>query len=60
MYDVGSHNPPPWGLTSSLAHCLASDYDTICNGRPNPPLADIVFLAFFSFRLPLKVLKRVC
>ena len=42
---------PLRGTTSSLAHCLMSGSDTICNS-PDPPLAYIVL-----FRLPLKVFK---
>ena len=50
---VGSHNPPPWGPTSSLAHHLVSDSNTNCNS-PNPRLADIVLFGFSLSSFPSK------
>ena len=47
---------PLRGSTSSLAHCLGSGSDTICN-RPSPPLLDIVLFWLFPFGLPLKIFK---
>ena len=46
------------GLAFSLAHISMSDSYTICNSSSSP-LADIVFFGFFSFGLPLKILKRI-
>ena len=41
--DLGSHNPPSLGPTSSLAHHPVSGSNTICNSLSlSPPLADIV------------------
>ena len=49
--DVRSHNPPPWGPTSSLAYRPMSGSDTICNS-PSPPIANIVIfgLSLLDFR----------
>ena len=58
--NVGSHNPPPLGPMSSLAHPPVFGSNTICNG-PNPTLAEIVLLFGLSLPgLPLKVLIHVC
>ena len=56
--NVGSHNPPPWGSTSSLTHRSVFASYNICNS-PSPRLANIVIfeLSLSGFS---RFLKRVC
>ena len=57
--DVRSHNSPPWRLSFSLAHCLVSGFDTICNS-PSPSIVDIVRFGPLRIAVNLTVLKRDC
>ena len=57
--DVGSHNPPPWGPTSLLAHRSVSGSDAICNSLSSP-LAWIIYFGPLCIAVSLTVLKCVC
>ena len=56
--NVGSHNPPPWESTFSLAYRPMSGSNSICNSQ-NSPLADIVRFGLLRIVISLMVLKRV-
>lgn len=57
--DVGSHNPPPWGPASLLAHRSVSGSDAICNSLSSP-LAGIIYFGPLRIAVSLTVLKCVC
>ena len=57
--DVGSHNPPPWGPASLLAHRSVSGSDAICNSLSSP-LAGIIYFGPLRIAVSLTVLKSVC
>ena len=57
--NVGSHNPPPWGPASLLAHRSVSGSNAICNSLSSP-LAGIIYFGPLRIAISLTVLKCVC
>ena len=55
--DVFSHNPPPFGSASLLAHHPMIGSDTFCNYL-SPPLADIIFLGLSLQRFKTRLFGR--
>ena len=56
FHSSGSHNPPHWGLTSSMAQCSVCSSNTICNNL-SPLLADIVRFNSLRIVVSLTVFK---
>ena len=57
--NVGSHNPPPWGPASLLAHRSVSGSNAICNSLSSP-LAGIIYFGPLRIAVSFTVLKWVC